>query len=53
MFEDLPVLIVRDWREVSRELLDKTINDFKNRNFNYEKLKLDFWVNKINSYKNI
>jgi hypothetical protein len=53
MFEDLPVLSVRDWREVSRELLDKTINDFKNRNFNYEKLKLDFWVNKINSYKNI
>jgi len=53
MFEGLPVLIVKDWGDVSRELLNTTINDFKNRNFDYDKLKLDYWVNKINSYKQI
>ena len=43
MFEDLPVLIVNDWFEITRELLDKTIEDFKNREFKYEKLTLQYW----------
>jgi len=47
LFEDLPVLIVNDWNEVTRDLLDKTIEDFKERSFNYEKLHLKYWVNKI------
>lgn len=48
MFEDLPVLIVDDWSEITRELLDETINNFKNKTFDYEKLKLNFWIDKIN-----
>ena len=47
LFEDLPVLIVDDWSEITRELLDETIIEFKNKDFNYEKLKLKFWVDKI------
>jgi hypothetical protein len=47
LFEDLPVLIVNDWNQVTRELLDKTIIDFKTRSFNYDKLQLKYWVNRI------
>jgi len=51
MFEDLPVLIVNEWNEITRELLDKTIEEFKSKEFNYEKLTLQYWVKMINSYK--
>lgn len=49
LFEDLPVLIVNNWNEVTEDLLNSTIEDFKNKNFNYDKLKLSYWVNKIKS----
>jgi len=49
MFEDLPVLIVNEWCEITRELLDKTIEDFKSREFKYEKLTLQYWVKLINN----
>jgi len=48
MFEDLPVLIVNDWSEITRELLDKTIEEFKTREFKYEKLTLQYWIKLIN-----
>ena len=47
MFEDLPVLIVNDWREINQELLNNTIKKFKTTHFNYDKLKLEYWINKI------
>lgn len=49
MFEDLPVLIVSEWSEITRELLDKTIKEFKTREFKYEKLTLQHWVKTIKS----
>ena len=51
MFENLPVLIVENWSEVNNELLLKTINEFKQRTFNYEKLSLKYWINKIKLIK--
>jgi len=48
MFEDLPVLIVSEWCEITRELLDKTIEEFKTREFKYEKLTLKCWTRQIN-----
>jgi hypothetical protein len=51
LFDDLPVLIINDWKEVTKELLETTVGNFKNRSFNYEKLKLSYWQMKINSYK--
>jgi hypothetical protein len=47
MFENLPVLIVDNWSEVNNELLLKTISEFKQRTFNYEKLCLKYWTDKI------
>jgi len=50
LFEDLPVLIVNDWNDITQKLLDKTIEDFKTKTFNYDKLELKYWVNK---FKNV
>jgi uncharacterized membrane protein YheB (UPF0754 family) len=51
MFEDLPVLIVNDWSEITQELLNDTLNTFEKQklNFNYDKLTLNYWVSKINN----
>ena len=51
LFDELPVLIIDKWSDVTQELLDKTVNEFKDKTFNYEKLKLQYWTDKINSYK--
>lgn len=47
LFEELPVLIVNDWSDINEELLIKTIDEFQTKQFNYDKLKLSYWVNKI------
>ncbi len=47
LFEDLPVLIVKNWSDININLLTNTINEFKNKKFNYDKLLLKFWVDKL------
>lgn len=51
IYEDLPVLIVDNWSDVTKELLLNTIENFKNKIFNYEKLTLKYWVDKIYNFK--
>jgi hypothetical protein len=40
LYTDLPVLIVDEWSDITYDLLQRTIQEFKSRNFNYNKLKL-------------
>jgi hypothetical protein len=47
LFEDLPVLMVTDWSEVTEELLQKTLAMFSERTFNYDKLTLGYWTELI------
>lgn len=51
LFEELPVLNVNDWREVTEELLKETIIKFKNTTFNLDKLLLINWVKQIKNMK--
>ena len=55
LYIDLPVLIVDDWASLNQELLDNTVIEFTHKHyqhfFNYEKLTLQYWIQKINSYK--
>ena len=44
MFDDLPVLIVNEWNEITEQLLNDTIEKFKNTVFNYDKLTLSYWT---------
>jgi hypothetical protein len=47
LFEGLPVLLVKKWSDVTQELLDNTIQDFKTKTFQYEKLTLGYWRKKF------
>jgi len=51
LYDDLPVLIVNEWSDITYELLENTITQFKNKQFNYYKITLKYWVEKINSHK--
>lgn len=51
VYADLPVWIVNDWREVNVENMKRKIIEFKNKKFNRNKLKLEYWVNKIKNRK--
>jgi hypothetical protein len=51
LFDELPVLIVNDWSDITLELLNETIIKFKEINFNYHKLTLEYWINKIVFHK--
>ena len=55
LYDDLPVLIIKDWSDITEKLLRKTLEDFKKKHekgeFNYYKLTLKYWMDKVNSYK--
>ncbi len=44
LYNELPVLIVKNWSDVNINLLTNTINEFKNKQFNYDKLLLKYWL---------
>jgi hypothetical protein len=48
-FVDLPMLIVEDWTTITEELLQIVLAEAKDINFNYEKLTLSYWLNRINA----
>lgn len=50
MFEDLPVLNVDKWSDINQKLLDDTIERFKTKTFNYDKLSLSYWQKLIKCY---
>ncbi len=43
IYDNLPVLRVKSWSDVTEDLLKKTVEDFSKREFNYEKLTLAYW----------
>jgi hypothetical protein len=49
LFEQLPVLIVNEWSEVTEELLERTVESFRNQNFDYQRLTLRYWMEKIHN----
>jgi hypothetical protein len=51
VYDDLPILVVDNWSDITQQLLYNTIREFKNKNFNYDKLKLSYWVNLFTSKK--
>jgi len=47
MFKGLPVLIVKEWSDITQELLD----NFQGDNSNIEKLELSYWIQEFNKHK--
>lgn len=53
IFEDLPVIIVDDWKTVTKEFLINKYEEMKNKKYNMEKIYADYWFRKINEFKEI
>ena len=49
IYEDLPVLLVDNFEDINETLLTETIISFSNKKFNYDKLKMDYWIKLVNS----
>lgn len=47
LYENLPVVIVSNWSEVTEEFLQKKREEFKSRSWNYEKLYAPYWYQKV------
>jgi hypothetical protein len=52
LFDDLPVWIVEDWSEVTKENMHSKLFEFSVRDFNYEKLTLAYWRNILSQNTN-
>ena len=52
MFDGLPVLIVKAWSDVTRELLNKTLAEYSMKEWCLDKLQLKYWTDRIGSYRN-
>ena len=51
LYEDLPVLIVDDWGEVTREFLEKKYIEMSGKSYKMEKLFIDYWREVFRTYK--
>jgi len=51
LFEGLPVLLVKQWSDISEELLTTTQKEYSDRwsSFAWERLRLDYWMSQITS----
>jgi hypothetical protein len=49
LFEGLPVLIVKEWSDITQELL----NTFEPNKTQMNKIRLDYWKSIFNTYKNV
>ncbi len=47
LYEELPVVIVEDWEEVTRDLLESKLEEFRGKKFALEKLYAPYWFDKI------
>jgi hypothetical protein len=52
LYQDLPVLIVNDWTEVTEEFLEQKYLEITQKAYNLDKLYADYWLKIIDSYAN-
>lgn len=50
-FQDLPVLFVDDFQNLSENFLRETLSQWPRKNFSHEKLQRDYWCNRLKSAK--
>ena len=48
LYNELPVLIVDEWHDITEGLLHKTLYEFSNKTFNMEKITMAYWLDKVN-----
>lgn len=53
LYEDLPVVIVNDWSEVTREFLEAKYTQMMEQTFKMEKLYIPYWKEVFEAYKGL
>jgi len=51
MFENMPVLIVDDWKVINKRFLEKSYEKMQKRSFDIEKIYFAYWWSLIESYR--
>jgi len=51
LYEDLPVIIVEDWNQVTKEFLEVEFEKLRKKTFRLEKLHVQYWFDKIQRAK--
>lgn len=51
LYQDLPVLIVNKWEDVTQEFLEKKYFEMKSKKYNLNKLYFDYWLDLIILYQ--
>lgn len=51
MYKDLPVLIVKDWSDLTPELLHQTWEQFQHEKFDFSSLYIHTWQHKVSSHR--
>jgi hypothetical protein len=49
LYADLPVVIIDKWSDITRDFLSQILSEYSKRTFNYEKLTMQYWINRIES----
>ena len=50
LYQDLPVLIVKEWSEVTETFLEKAYTEISEKSYHLDKLYVDYWLKIIDSY---
>ena len=48
--EDLPILFVEQYSDINLDLLNRTLSEFHEKNYNFDKLNLDWWMDEKIGY---
>lgn len=51
LYEDLPVLIIQDWKEITEEFLLQKYEEMQKKEYNLQKLGVQYWYELISSFK--
>jgi len=51
VFEDLPVIIIDNWSEITEEYLIEKYEEISQKSYNIEKIFADYWFAKISAFK--
>lgn len=43
LFTDLPILFINDWNEITEDYLNKKYDEYTNKTWNLDKLKMSYW----------
>ena len=52
-FEDLPICFIDHWEQINPEFLEKEKQRIQNNSWNMDRLKISYWIDKIQNYLHI